>query len=109
VTWSIYYADGKKFLGPDWKYAPRHGVIAVLHQGVIEHGFDWYAIEDGRWIGIKGDASLILKVLHRLERLECVFAGEAVPNETFQPILARAVKDQADDLSSNRTALVPAS
>lgn len=105
----IYYADGSVFDGDPLGIgkAPRYGVLAVLHDGVIEHGFDWYLIERAvgafgheegrRWVGVKGDASLILKFLHRAGVIVAVFAGESVPNEAFQPVLSRAVEDQAHD------------
>jgi len=90
----IYYVDGTTHDG-DPRAAPRYGVLAVLHAGIIEHGFDWYVVEAGRWVGVKGDASLILKFINRAPAIDAVFAGESVTNEAFAPVYARVVQDQA--------------
>lgn len=96
MTWRIYYADGSTFDGSEaLALAPKYGVAAVLHGAIVEHGFDWYVLERGGWVGVKGDASLILKFLYRAGDIQAVFAGESVPNELFAPALARAVADQA--------------
>jgi hypothetical protein len=96
VSWRIYYADGSTFDAAQGapEAAPRYGVLAVLHDGVIEHGFDWYLRQAGAWVGVKGDASLILKCLHRVHEIDAVFAGESVTNDVFAPVLAQVVKDQ---------------
>lgn len=104
MTWRIYYADGTVTGGVG---QPRDvccdGVLAILHGGVIEHGFDHYLWREdfGDWIGTKG-AAVETQFKRHAGQIKACLEGESVPNEVFQAVMRRVVEDQAHDQSGHR-------
>ena len=114
VEFRIYYGDG----GP-----PYEGIVEDIVQVVdvqclahpdlrnspyetgrqVMHSFDFYVYGEGQWIGINGLVDLVDHILYR--PIEKVLKGRMIPNQKFEDILARAIKDKGLPRKSNKSPL----
>ncbi len=113
LEFRIYYGDGSIYEGPiegieqvvdiqvivkpDLRNSPYETGRSVMHS------FDFYIYADGEWLGINGTLDLVDHILYR--PVEKVLKGRMIPNQRFEDILGRAIKDKGFPRKSNKNPL----